>query len=158
MYEILEGKLAVHGFDFDPKTYKLRYDNNTIDEYGSQAENYGFIKDWKLLKTGEFFNKDWIVLDCRGLRDEGPSPKSWYKTLITQGNQIKNNGYPVVCCCSAGQSRSSAIAVALLVHSFSMEFYQALELVKEKNPLCLIAPQHISTLKKIFKVKDYIGP
>lgn len=150
---IINERLAVHGFDFNPRTNDLRATKEYFDNNGN--EDYGFIKDWKNLRTGDFFDNEYVILDCRGISEtENIKPiKSHYKTLIEQGNQILKNGYKVVCCCSAGQSRSSAIAIALLISYFKMDYYDAFNLVEKKNPIMNIAIHHLDIIKKILKVR-----
>ena len=143
----INDKLAVHGFDWDwEKMEEIKHEDDEYEEY-----NYGVITDDKFDKTKTGLD-GWIVLDCRILLDDRFSPLNHYKTLINIGCELLKSDAKVVCCCSAGQSRSNAIALGLLVDFFGMNFYDAWELVKEKNRYSNIAMQHIDALKEIFGV------
>jgi hypothetical protein len=75
-----------------------------------------------------------------------------YGVIIDIGRLFLEHKLNVVCCCSAGQSRSSSIALGILVDFFEMDFYDAWEEVKAKNPVCNIAMQHLSSIKNIYGV------
>jgi len=106
------------------------------------------------LKTGEFMD-GYIILDVRDLKDEA-NPISEYERKINEGLEIMKDRTRVCVCCGAGQSRSNAIAVGILTSS-GMDFNDALKLVEAKVPIAQIDPSHISALKKIFKVDDWVN-
>jgi len=147
MYQIND-KLAVHGLDWDWD--KMKEINTHNHEYN--PTNYGVITDPKFDMTGKKLD-DWVIVDCRTLLDDWVNPTEKYKDLIDVGKMILCNNYKVVCCCSAGQSRSNAIALGILVDFFEMNFYDAWDLIREKNPLCNIAMHHLDVLKHMYKVK-----
>src|ERR1700739_707467 len=62
-------------------------------------------------------------------------------------------GEKVVVCCSHGMNRSNAIALGVLVQHFRMDFFEALELIKSKVPICTIISANIVALTKLFNVK-----
>lgn len=155
MYKINE-KLAVHGFDFNPETYEL------ASSFEYKEYFYGYISDKKFLKTGQYLN-GYKIIDCRDIPDDpgldsnkyrNYNNKSYkYKRKISKAVEYIKNGENVVCCCSAGQSRSSAIALGILIEYFDMDFYDAWKLIRAKNPLCNIAMQHLDAIKSIYGVK-----
>ena len=146
MYQI-NSKLAVHGFDWDwDKMEEIPTHNHEYDEL-----NYGVITDPKFDKTGHKLD-DWVILDCRTLLDDWVNPIEKYQELISWGMFFLQHDRKIVCCCSAGQSRSCSIALGILVGYFCMDFYDAWELIKVKNPVCNIGMQHFDMIKKIFEV------
>jgi len=64
---IINDKLAVHGFDFNPETYELSNENDR----NYRGMEYGQLKNGMYNRTGQFFfNTDksiWTILDCRHL-------------------------------------------------------------------------------------------
>ena len=129
MYKILD-KLAVHGFNGDAKLTNL--DMKYVD-----AE-FGHIDGFK-------------IIDVRMLDDLGNTKQDYDLNILRVTSEL-DEGNNVVVCCEAGQSRSNAIALGVLVKYFKMDFYEAWELIKEKVPISQIDPSHIETLKKMFKV------
>lgn len=95
---------------------------------------------------------DFKIVDVRTLNDYEGNPEYDYKLNISRVTSYLDIGNKVVICCGAGQSRSNAIALGVLVKYFKMDFYDAWELIKEKVPICQIDPSHITTLKRMFKV------
>lgn len=93
------------------------------------------------------------IIDVRMLNDHEGNSDLDYKVNIARITSYLECNVPVVICCSAGQSRSNAIALGVLVQHFKMGFYDAWELVKKKVPICNIELSHIAALKKMFKVK-----
>ena len=91
-------------------------------------------------QAGDHARDSWIVADVRDLYEIDPV---W--ELMQQHNRV-------VICCVAGISRSNAIALGVLVKYFHMDFYEALELIREKVSRANISPGHIAQLKKLFKV------
>lgn len=144
----INNKLAVHGFDWDWD--KMEEINESVHEY--ESDNFGVIdKNSKFNRTGKKLD-DWIIVDCRTLLDDWVNDEDEYKELIDFGCMFLENNFKVVCCCSAGQSRSSTIAIGILVQHFKMNFYDAMELVREKNSVYNAAPQHLSSIKHIYGV------
>ena len=151
---LINDKLAVHGFDFNPQTYELAVN------YDYSKWSYGYISSKKHSRTGQYLD-NFRIIDCRNIPDDEFSVK-WktyhnkpirYKRHIAKAINYLNDGEKVVCCCSAGQSRSSAIALGILVEYNHMNFYDAWNLIREKNPLCNIAMHHLDVLKHMYKVK-----
>jgi hypothetical protein len=76
------------------------------------------------------------IIDVRMLNDHEGNSDWDYKVNIARVTSYLECNVPVVICCSAGQSRSNAIALGVLVQHFKMGFYDAWELVKKKVPIC----------------------
>jgi protein-tyrosine phosphatase len=147
MVYLINNRLAVHGFDWDwEKNKEIPTNDHEYEEF-----NYGVITDPKFDKTGKELD-GWVILDCRNLLDDWVNPKEKYEELIDIGRLFLEHKLNVVCCCSAGQSRSSSIALGILVDFFEMDFYDAWEEVKTKNPVCNIAMQHLDAIKNIYGV------
>lgn len=133
MYGIIPDKLATHGIG-----------DNYLVQPANEArhEEPLFFRD----------NKAWHILDARILSDEGDSDEYIYRYLIDYGKRIIDEYGNVVVCCGAGQSRSNAIALGILIQAFNYNFYDAYELIREKVPIQQIMPEHIAKLKEIFNV------
>lgn len=141
MYEIIPNKLSTHGIGDD---YVVQPKDQTLTGLPFTSE----AGDWIRANNGAH----WIIVDARVISDEGLSDISEYKDLIDAGDFILEGKGSCVICCGAGQSRSNAIALGILVKHFKMEFYSAWDLIKERVPIALIMPDHISKLKKLFNV------
>ena len=126
----INNRLATHGFDGDARV-------TNIDMKYEDAE-CGYLDDFK-------------IVDVRMLRD-GYNKLKDYEFNIDRVIDELNNGQSVVICCEAGQSRSNAVALAVLVKYFGMNFYDAWDLISEKVPISLIDPAHVATIKKMFEV------
>lgn len=126
MYEIIPNRLATHGVG--------------DVAYPALKKEDGFLE-----------NTDWRMADVRTLKDE-PQPVANYEHEIRYTRELMRYFPKVVICCGAGQSRSNAIAIAILMDIFEYDFYSAYNLVKEKVPICEIEPCHIDALKKIYNV------
>jgi len=50
-------------------------------------------------------------------------------------------------------NRSNAIALGVLVQYFRMDFFEALELIKSRVPICTIISANIVALTKLFNAK-----
>ena len=100
--------------------------------------------------TGFLQNTDWQIHDVRYLKDE-PQPLEDYMTAIGEGLNYLRDG-KVVVCCGAGQSRSNAIALGMLVAK-GMDYYEAYNLIREKVPIANIEPCHLGAIKQLFDVK-----
>lgn len=129
MYKLLDN-LAVHGFNGSAANTKV--DMKYID-----AE-FGYINDFK-------------IIDVRMLNDLRNSEQEYELNILRVTSEL-DEGNKVVICCEAGQSRSNAIALGVLVKYFGMNFYDAWELIRKEIPISNIDPSHIESLKKIFKV------
>ena len=148
----IKPNLAVHGFDWDWSKSRDR----GINDHEYDLDNYGVIKSPEFDRTGYKFtakNQVWYIVDCRVLLDDQGNDLNMYKDLIRKGIEFLKQGKEVVCCCSAGQSRSNSIALGILIEYFCMDFYDAWELLREKNPFCSIAMDHIDAIKYIYGVK-----
>lgn len=126
---IINDSLATHGFGGEPY-YPMRY----VD-----------------CATGKIDGFE--IVDVRPLLDEDGNSLADYKLNIQRAISFLQNGEKVVVCCAAGQSRSNAIAIGVLVKYFRMDYWDAFDLVKEKVPIMHIDPAHIEALKKIYNVK-----
>jgi|SRR5688500_3012649 len=137
MFKILDN-LAVHGFEG-----KARVSNVDM-----KPED---------LESGTLFSKDieiFHIVDVRQLKDGEPNPLALYVTLIEKVNDLLNSGKKVVVCCEAGQSRSPAIALGVLLKR-GYDFYGACSIISETVPPAQIDLGHMDALRKIFGVKLY---
>ena len=124
-------KLAVHGFNGTAKVTKVNMTKGEREE----GEIDGFI-----------------INDVRYLDDLGSNPIEDYMSEIARVTSMLRFNHSVVICCEAGQSRSNAIALGVLVYYYGFDFYHAWEIIKATNPTCNIDPGHIAKLKKLFDV------
>ena len=111
---------------------------------------------WTDRKIGTL--NDWKIYDVRFLSDLGEeNPDAIYALTINDIHQDicdYNDGQKVVICCGAGQSRSCAIAVGVLMQMNGMNYYDAVELVKLRVPICHMDPSHLAALRRLF----HVGP
>lgn len=115
----------------------------------------GIGEDMHPMEKGEFKlrNDGWYQIDARVISDLGEdNTEEDYKVLIYLAMDALLDYNRVVIVCGAGQSRSNAIALGVLVNAFNKDFYDAWELVKTQNPTCHIDGGHIAKLKRIFGV------
>ena len=129
MYKITD-KIATHG---------LGETNYPMDEM-QMMQDRGFLAD-----------TDFWVVDVRDMLDE-PQPHNIYMSMISRAVSALNEHRKIVICCGAGQSRSPAIAIGVLMEKYKMDFYDAYDLIREKVPIAEIEPCHISAIKKIYNV------
>jgi protein-tyrosine phosphatase len=94
---------------------------------------------------------DFYIVDVRDMLDE-PQPLETYIYMISRAITTLNKHKKIVICCGAGQSRSNAIAIGVLMEKYKMNFYDAYSLIREKVPITLIEPCHLSALKEIYDV------
>jgi hypothetical protein len=92
----------------------------------------------------------WTVLDCRVLEDGPGNPLSLYSSLIESGCMMIDRYGKVLVGCTAGISRSNAIAAGILMKGFGYSYYDALDLVHKKVKIDLIEQAHLNALKKLF--------
>lgn len=92
------------------------------------------------------------IIDVRPLLDESGNSDADYKLNISRVTSYLENGKKVVICCGAGISRSNGVALMVLVKYFKMDYYDALELIRDKVPIAQIEPAHLDAAKRIFKV------
>src|SRR2546427_10723342 len=100
------------------------------------------------LKEGCLENTDYWIVDVRDMLDE-TQPVDVYKQKIDYAMSCLQKHKKIVVCCGAGQSRSPAVAIGLLMMHYKMDFYDAFNLVKEKVPMAQIEPCHIRSLKQL---------
>ena len=113
-------------------------------------ETYQLSKE--RLQTGKVLEgTDFVILDCRDLKDEWNPPELYEKKLKEASSIIQKHG-KIVVCCGAGQSRSPAIALGILAGYYGMDFYDAWSLVRTKVPIAQIEPAHFASLKDLLKV------
>jgi predicted protein tyrosine phosphatase len=105
----------------------------------------------KALQEGFLDKSDSWIVDVRDIRDES-QPAGAYRDKIDYAIECLNNHGRIVICCGAGQSRSPAIAIGVLMKKYDMDFYDAYNLVREKVPNAEIEPCHIEKLKRLFNV------
>jgi protein-tyrosine phosphatase len=118
--------------------------------HGLGETTYPLAKD--KLRTGQILEgTDFMILDCRDMRDEYNPPEVYEKKLWEAADIIETHG-KVVIYCGAGQSRSPAIALGVLTGYYRMNFYDAHNMIRETVPIVQIEPSHITALKKMFDV------
>ncbi len=86
------------------------------------------------------------------LRDGEPNRDEEYLLNIIRVTSWLECNEKIVICSSTGRSRSPAIALAVLVKYFKLDFYNGWELVRKKVPISNINPSHIMSLKRLFLV------
>lgn len=91
------------------------------------------------------------VLDVRSLKDEWGNSLEDYKRLIDKGISYLEKDKKLVVCCTAGISRSNAIAIGILMKKFNMSFNKAFDIVTTNVKYALIERAHINNLKKLEK-------
>ena len=135
MYKILDN-LATHGLaydnDGDNKRYPISKDSVSEQEILTFSE-----------KTDKDGNK-WLIIDARILSDYEVNDIDDYLALIDAALRALYQNHNVVICCGAGISRSNAIALGVLMKHFHRDFYDAVDLIEEKVPICNIDPLHIT--------------
>jgi protein-tyrosine phosphatase len=94
---------------------------------------------------------DFWIVDVRDILDESQPVEVYQQKIDYAVSQLEDHK-KVVICCGAGQSRSPAIVIGVLMKKYNMDFYDAYNLVREKVPIAQIEPCHISKLKKLFNV------
>jgi hypothetical protein len=92
----------------------------------------------------------WTVLDCRVLEDGPGNPLYLYSSLIDSGCMMIDRDGKVLVGCTAGISRSNAIAAGILMKKFKYGYYEALDLIHKKVKTDLIEQAHLNALKKLF--------
>ena len=134
---VINDKLATHGLgdDYYPTPEEHLQTGMTIDSFGT------------LGKTAE-----WTVVDVRDMLDGSGNNQADYAAKIHEVIKYILLGKKAVVCCGAGQSRSNAIALGVLVKHFGMDFYDAFNLIDEKVPISQIDISHIASLKRLFSV------
>lgn len=99
----------------------------------------------------EGFLDDFWIVDVRDMLDEW-QPVDAYRKKIDYAIACLKEHRRIVICCGAGQSRSPAIAIAVLMKQHDMDFDSAYNLVKGQVPIADIEPCHISRLKELFNI------
>ena len=131
MYEITD-EIAVHG----------------LGEKGTHP------LPWNERDKGEI--NGWRIYDVRFLSDLGEdNPDALYALTI---NDIHSDiidyydGQRTVICCGAGQSRSCGIAVGVIMQLYNKNYYDAVELVRDKVPIYNVDPSHLAAIRRLFSV------
>lgn len=114
--------LATHGLE-------AQWGSDAIDDMIAKPDSEGKIEDFKVFDIRE------KMLDAR-------NPLEVYQTLTEEAITMIKEHCKIVICCSAGISRSNAIAVSVLMKYFDMSLPQALVLVREKVPIANPLPCH----------------
>ncbi len=94
--------------------------------------------------------EDFHIIDVRMLKDSELNSDGEYLLNIVRVTSWLQCNEKVVICSSAARSRSAAIALGVLIKYFKMDFYTAMDLVKNKVPTADIGAMHIASLKRIF--------
>lgn len=103
------------------------------------------------LEEGKLADADYWIVDVRDMLDES-QPIDVYSQKIDYAISCLDKHKKIVICCGAGQSRSPAIVIGVLMKRYNIDFYSAYNLVREKVLVAQIEPCHISKLKKLFSV------
>jgi protein-tyrosine phosphatase len=103
------------------------------------------------LSDGLLDETDFWIVDVRDMED-WCQPLEVYERTIQRAITALDKNEKIVICCGAGQSRSNAVALGVLMQKYNMDFYDAYNLIMEKVPIAQIDPFHINALKKMFKV------
>jgi protein-tyrosine phosphatase len=125
---MINEQLATHGLEAQRGT-------GIADDMIQQPDEAGMIDGFK-------------VFDIREMMLDAPSPISIYRRLANITIKTLRDHGKVVICCSAGVSRSNAIAILVLIKHFGMHFEDACSLVREKVPIADPLPCHISQIRK----------
>jgi predicted protein tyrosine phosphatase len=136
--------MGVASYCFCPQLFKIT-DSIAVDGIGES--NYPATA----LQDGYLDKSEYWVVDVRDMKDES-QPEEVYERKIEYAIDCLNKHNKIVICCGAGQSRSPAIAIGVLLKRYYMNFYDAFDLVKEKVPNAEIEPIHLAKLRKIFSV------
>jgi protein-tyrosine phosphatase len=120
---------------------------NKIATHGLGESNYPET----VLRDGLLEDTDFWIVDVRDMEDWS-QPIEVYERSIQRAIAALDKNKRIVICCGAGQSRSNAIALGVLMKKYDMGFYDAYNLIMEKVPIAQIDPFHIAALKKLFKV------
>jgi protein-tyrosine phosphatase len=135
-------KLIISKEEFlDPLFGRIVYkeSNKSLATFGieeDKRQNINYINGYK-------------VLDVRSLLDDTGNKDEDYYKLIDKGVYLLDNYDKVVVCCTAGISRSNAIAIGILMKYWKMDFQTAFEMVNNKISNCLIENAHINALKRL---------
>jgi hypothetical protein len=92
------------------------------------------------------------IVDVRMISN-GNNSEAEYKLNIERVLSWLRIGDKVVVCCETGKSKSNAIALAVLVKYFKLDFEDGLRLIKEKVPNSHIHPSMISDMKELLDVQ-----
>ncbi len=120
--------------------------------HGLGETSYPIVNEMQMIQDRGYLAETpyWIV-DVRDMLDE-PQSLDTYMQTISRAVGWKRAKEKIVICCGAGQSRSNAIAIGVLIEVCKMNFYEAHDLVRDKVPIAQIEPCHISALKKLYNV------
>lgn len=140
MKVIIDGVLATDGIG------DLGYDYIN-DKYNGPE----FYPPYQKIYLGfdEFEVDPWPVLDVRTLLDESGNALEQYQELIEKGCQTIDEKGRVLVCCTAGISRSNAIAAGILMKNYRYSYQDALDKVHEKVKIDLIENAHLNALKEL---------
>lgn len=91
--------------------------------------------------------KGYKVFDIRTRLMDAPTDLHIYRRLVIESNEILKVYGRIAVCCSAGVSRSNAIAIALLMKRSRMRFRDAFNIVKIKVPIANPLPCHLEQIQ-----------
>lgn len=89
------------------------------------------------------------VFDVRDRMLDARNPPEVYQRLTEEAIQIMKENGRVVICCSAGVSRSNAIAISVLIQHFGMTLPQAIALTRERVPIANPLSCHIEQIERL---------
>ncbi len=124
---IITDWLATHGLDW-------QFDGSLPEDMILQPDASGIINGYK-------------VFDIRTKLMDAPTDLHVYRRLVIEASEILKAHGKVVVCCSAGISRSNAIAIALLMKRSGMNFRDAFNIVKFKVPIANPLPCHLGQIQ-----------
>jgi hypothetical protein len=140
LYEIIKGKLAT----------------TSMPENGPLDQHEGWGPNNKTTNKQIVNGRVWTIVDARIISEQGEDHHNRYPLLhnylMANACHILHTGYRCLIICDTGISRSNSIALGVLVEYYGINFYDALDLIKEKVPISQINPPHIEFLKRKFGV------
>jgi len=125
--------------------------NNYLATHGLELQwSSGIIEDMIAKPDMEGKIEGFMVFDIRNRMLDAHNPLQVYQKLTEEAIKIIKEHGKVVICCSAGVSRSNAIAISVLIQEFGMSLPQALVLVRQMVPIANPLPCHIRQLEKLY--------
>lgn len=127
---IINDFLATHGLE-------AQWGSSLIDDMIVKPDIEGKINGFK-------------VFDIRDKMFDAWNPLEVYQDLTEQAIKILKENGKVVICCSAGVSRSNAIAISVLIQHFGMTLPQAVAVIGEMVPIANPLPCHLDQLERLY--------
>lgn len=124
--------------------------NDFLATHGLEAQwGSGLTEDMIAKPDIEGMIDGFKTFDIRHRMLDAYNPLEVYRKLTEEAIKIIKEHGRVVICCSAGVSRSSAIAISVLIQEFELSLPQAIVLVRQTVPIANPLPCHIRQLEKL---------